>query len=269
MPNLPLAVLALLPLASVELAKAARWAVLFGPHRPPYMRALRALVAGQLTNALAPVRAGDAVRLGWIKAEGAAFVPAAASFAGAKAIDGVCLAAIAAGVLGSAAFARPSVGLLAAAGVVLLGVVLALLGPRARPLVARAPYADRLRLTALVDVANTLREQSVLGLVLGTTLVVWLGGLLANLGVLAATGIPPSLDLAARVLVAGYLVGLVPAPPARLGVFETGVTLALTSAGVGLQDAIVAAVTLHVCQLAELGLLFVGSVAARRWSWSA
>jgi uncharacterized membrane protein YbhN (UPF0104 family) len=76
-------------------------------------------------------------------------------------------------------------------------------------------------------------------------------------------------DLAARVLVAGYLIGLLPAPPGRLGVFETGVTVALTSAGVGLPEALTAAVMLHVCQLAELALLMTTSLAVRRWSWSA
>ncbi len=269
MPTLSLAVLALLPLASVELAKAARWAALCGEHRPPYHLSLRAVVAGQLTNALVPLRAGDAVRLAWLKAEGGAFVPAAASFVGAKAIDAVCLAAIALAVMGSAVLARPSLGLVLGAGVVVAGAVLAAVGPRVRPLVAGLPYAGALRLSTLLEVAAALRDPRVLLTVLVATSVVWGAGLLANVVVLTAVGVPPTFDLAARVLVAGYLVGLVPAPPARLGVFETGVSLALTSAGVDLSTAVTAAVTLHLCQLAELGLLFGASLLVRKWSWSA
>src|SRR5919197_6377007 len=103
MPELSLALVAIVPLAAVELAKAARWRALFGLHRPPFARCLRALVAGQLTNALSPVRAGEAVRLGLLTAEGASLVPAAGAMAGAKAIDTISLAAIAAALVGSAA----------------------------------------------------------------------------------------------------------------------------------------------------------------------
>jgi hypothetical protein len=94
---------------------------------------------------------------------------------------------------------------------------------------------------------------------------VWAAGLAANAVVLAAVGAPVTLDLAARVLVAGYLVGLAPAPPARLGVFEAGVAGALLSGGVAPVTAVAAAAALHACQLANLGLLFGASVVGRRW----
>ncbi len=269
MPVLALAALALVPLAAVELSKAMRWAALFGPHRPPLARVLRAVVAGQLTNALAPVRAGEAVRLGVLSAQGGALVPAAASLAGVKAIDALGLAAVAAALIGTAALSQAAWGVAAGSLVLVVGVGVALVGSGVRARVARWPFAERLRLAALVDVAETLRDPRTLILVVGTTAVVWVAGLLANVVVLAAVGIPPSVDLAARVLVAGYLVGFLPAPPARLGVFEAGVAVALASAGVEMSNAVGAAVTLHVCQLVELGLLFGGSLLVRRWSWSA
>src|SRR5262245_9054845 len=47
-----IAILALPVLVSVELAKALRWQVLYGHHRPAYRRVLQATVLGQAANAL-------------------------------------------------------------------------------------------------------------------------------------------------------------------------------------------------------------------------
>jgi uncharacterized membrane protein YbhN (UPF0104 family) len=268
MPELSLAVLSVVPLALVELAKAARWRALFGPQRPPFMACLWALVAGQLTNALSPLRAGEAVRLGLITAQGAPVVPAAGALAGAKAIDTISLAALAAGVVGTASLSNARWGLVGGVVIILAGVAVALRGQVLRDRLERYRITRKLRLAALVDVAETLHDPQTLLLVLGATALVWGAGLAANGVVLAAVGIPPSIHLMGRVLVAGYIVGFVPAPPARLGVFETGITVALTSAGVPLQQAIAAAVTLHACQLAELGLLMAVGTLARRWSWA-
>jgi uncharacterized membrane protein YbhN (UPF0104 family) len=188
--------------------------------------------------------------------------------AGEKAIDTVSLAAIAAAVVGAASLAGARWGLAGGAAVILGGVLVALKGRALRGTLEAHPLTRKLRLAALVDVAETLRDGPTLLFVFGATALVWGAGLLANGFVLSAVGIQPTLDLMGRVLVAGYIVGLVPAPPARLGVFETGITVALTSAGVALPQALAAAVTLHVCQLAELGILLVAGLAWRRWSWS-
>ena len=85
---------------------------------------------------------------------------------------------------------------------------------------------------------------------------------LANLAVLAATGTPPAIDPAARILVSGYAAGLLPAPPGRLGVFEAAVVAALVSGGMELNSAIAAALALHALQLLLLGLLVL---LATRW----
>lgn len=264
----PLAMVALLPLMAVEVVKAVRWQALFGPARPSFMVSLRALVAGQLTNALSPLRAGEAVRLGALAAQGGSVVAGAGALAGAKAIDTVCLAAIAAGVVGAASLAHAGWGLIGGAVIAGAGVLVALRGGALRARLEGHRLTRRLRLAALIDVAETLHDRRTLAVVAGTTLVVWVAGLAANGIVLAAVGVAPTLDLMGRVLVAGYIVGLFPAPPARLGVFETAVTVALTSSGVPLPQAITAAIALHACQLAELGLLMAGSVLVRRWSWS-
>jgi hypothetical protein len=260
MPDIALALLAIAPLTAVELAKAARWRVLFGASRPTYAVALRALVAGQITNALSPLRAGEAVRLGVLTAQGGAVVPGAAALAGVKAIDTLCLGSIAFAVAGASVFSQRSAGLVAGAAVIAAGFVLAFWGGRLRAALEANPLTRKLRLAALLDVASALREPQVLLAVGAATVVVWLCGLAANAFALAAAGAPVSVDLTARIIVAGYLLNLLPSPPVQLGTFEAAITVALTSAGLDVETALLTAVTLHVCQLVKLGLLFVVNV---------
>jgi hypothetical protein len=102
-PDLPLGLLTLALLASVELAKTARWLVLFGANHPPYRRCLQALVAGQITNALAPIRVGEAVRVSVLAARGDPLLLTVASVAGVKVVDAIGLALIAIVLVGTAA----------------------------------------------------------------------------------------------------------------------------------------------------------------------
>lgn len=264
LPSISLALLAILPLMAVELSKSVRWRELIGVGKPTVLVSIRAVVAGQLTNALSPLRAGEAVRLGVLAAYGGPVVAGAGALAGAKAIDTVCLAAIAAAVVGAASLSHAGWGLVGGAVIIAGGVFIALNGRRLRAWLEGFPLTRKLHLAALVDVAETMKDRRVLVLLLSTTSVVWLAGLAANGGVLLAVGVTPSLDLMGRMLVAGYIVGLFPAPPARLGVFETGITVALTSAGVPLPQALAAAVTLHICQFVELGVLMSAGLLARR-----
>lgn len=261
-----LALVALLPLGAVEVAKAARWSLLCGPYRPPFLRCLRALATGQMTNALAPVRAGEVVSVGLLTFEGGALVPSAAALAGAKAIDALILAVVATLVVGDAALREQRLPLIGAIVVLLLGAVFVLRAGHLRSWIETAAWARKIRLHSLLEVAEILKDRNVLLLVALATIVVWVAGLLANAVLLAAVDIPVSLDLASRILVAGYLVGLLPAPPARLGVFEGGIAVALTSGGVPLPAAILAAFALHVCQLVELALLMGASFLAKRWA---
>jgi uncharacterized membrane protein YbhN (UPF0104 family) len=267
--ELALLPLALIPLALVELAKTARWRTLFGPDGPAYYHFLQALVVAQAANALAPVRAGEAAGVGVLVARGGRIAPAIASLAASKALDAVGLAIIAVVTLGLALVGAAAWTVLGAIVVGAAALVLVIYGNVVRGLLHSHPLARKLRLTALTDVGASIRSPRGAAIVALTSAVVWAAGLLANAVVLAATGAPVTLDLAARVLVAGYLVSLVPAPPARLGVFEAGVAGALLSAGVPAGTAVAAAVALHVCQLANIGLLMGGAVAGRRWLLSA
>lgn len=259
-----LAAMSIVSLGLVEIAKATRWRILFGTTRPDFGKCLRALIAGQLTNALSPLRAGEAVRIGLIVTEGAEIVPATAAMAAAKAIDSLCLAAIAFAVFGSAALGNGRWGLIAAIVVLICGVVLALRGTKLRPWLEGNRFARRLRLVGLIDAADTLRSPANLLVVIAATVSVWGFGILANILAFAAVGVAPSVDLASRVIVVGYVIGLLPAPPGRLGVFEAGVVAALTSGGVALATAVTAGVVLHACQLMELLLLLILSLLMRR-----
>jgi len=268
LPFAALASLALACLGAVELAKPARWRILIGPSPPRFGLCLRALVAGQLTNALSPLRAGEAVRMGVLVAHGGPFVAGAGALAGAKALDVLCLAFVAGSVFGAAALARAPVNLAVALTLIAAAAIAAISGPRLYNLLTRFSLGRKLHLDALADVAATLRRPSTLLVVTITTLAVWLSGLAANWCVLAAAGASPTLDLTARMLVAGYLVGLVPAPPARLGVFEAAVAAALLSASVPFASALSVAVLLHALQIVELLVLLIPTAmqAARRVS---
>jgi uncharacterized membrane protein YbhN (UPF0104 family) len=265
--DLRLGVLVVALLACVELAKAVRWAMLFGPRRPAYPRFLRALVAGQITNALAPVRAGDAVRVGVLAVQGEPLALAAASVAAVKAIDAVTLAAVAIALAGAAVLPLVSWSLAAGVAIGLAALAVAWQATSVRGWIeARARNVPQW-LAQVLTAADALKDRRTLLVILGTSAIAWGAGMAANGAVLAACGVGPSLELAARMLVAGYLVGFAPAPPARLGVFEAGIAVGLTSAGVPLGQAIVVGVALHVCQLAELGLLLAVSFVVPRWSF--
>jgi Lysylphosphatidylglycerol synthase TM region len=267
-PDLTLGLAALAFLMTVELAKAARWAALLGPNRPSYVHCLQALVSGQLTNMFAPLRAGDAVQVGVIAVRGGAMAPAAATLVGIKLLDACVLVLIASSIFGASALGASAAWVVVGAAAVcaVAGVAIVGTGGQIQLMLLRLPLAERVGIRHLPDVAAALRSHRVLLVVGMTSAAAWCAGLLANAAVLSAVGIPPTFDLAARVLVAGYAVGVLPAPPARIGVFETGVALALTSGGVAPLPALAAGVTLHVAQFVEVGLLILTSTAVRRWS---
>ena len=268
MPDLSLGFLALIPLAAVELAKAARWASLLGPRRPAYGHCLQALVSGQMANLLSPLRAGEAVQLGFLTLRGGGFAPAAATLVGIKVLDAFVLLVLASSILGAATVGTSAAWVLVGAVALCTCVAVALMGGGGQVQLAllRLPLAQRVGIGHLQDVAMALHNQRVLLVVALTSGLVWCAGMLANSIVLAAVGIQPTFDLAARVLVAGYAVGVLPAPPGRVGVFEAGVALVLVAAGVQPVAAVTAGVALHVLQLAELALLIVASVVVPRWS---
>jgi uncharacterized membrane protein YbhN (UPF0104 family) len=267
-PDLTLGLVALVPLVTVELAKAVRWAALLGPRSPSFVRCLQALVSGQLANTLSPLRAGEAVQVGFLTLRGGALAPAAATVAGIKLLDACVLLLFAISIFGASVIGGSAVWVVVAAAGVCTTMSVAVVGAggRLQWAVLRFPLAERVGVGRLQDVASALRSHRVLLLVGVTSSMVWFAGMLANSAVLLAVGVQPTFDLAARMLVAGYTVGVLPAPPARVGVFEAGVALALSSAGIAPVTALAAGVTLHVLQLVELALLILVSTVVPRWS---
>jgi len=248
----------------VELAKALRWQVLMGAARLDYARCLRALVAGQLTNALLPLRAGDVVSVGLVKAEGGPLLAGTAALAAIKALDTLCLAGLAAAFLGTALLRQTRLGLGLLAAVLICGLALALL--QGRGLRWRQGFTSMCSafVHGLLELAVGMRNWRVLVSLVVTSGAVWTAGLAANWLVLLATGIRPSLDLVVRLLLAGYIVGLLPAPPVRAGMFEAGIAAVLNPAGVSLTQSLTAGVILHIAQLAELALLLLVSLAVAK-----
>src|SRR5437016_2726384 len=157
---------------------------------------------------------------------------------GIKAIDTVVLAGIAGAVIGTAALTHAGWSTLAGAAVLAVGAGLLLQRERFRRLMERLPWARQLRLAALADVVDALHDRQTLMTVVATTAAAWVGGLAANAAILAAVGITPDMNLAARMIVAGYVTNVLPSPPAGLGVFEAGIAVALTSAGIPLPVAV-------------------------------
>jgi uncharacterized membrane protein YbhN (UPF0104 family) len=254
-----LAFVALVLMAAVDFAKALRWQVLYGSVQPAYRRVLQAQVVGQAANALIPLRLGEVLRVSWAAPTPSGVARGTAGLVLTKAIDAVVLAVLIAWVFGGSLLTQAQ--LLPA---VLLGLLVAVglgLAQRYRHVGGGGLSAVRPLLAAAARYARELHAGT-LSIVLVTSAFAWIVGGLANLAVLGAVGAPMSVDTAGRILASGYVAGLLPAPPGRLGVFEGAVAAALVSGGMDLTVAVAVAIVLHVLQLVEVGVLVL---AATRW----
>lgn len=254
-----LALVALVLLVAVDVAKAWRWQVLYGVLQPSYQRVLQAQVVGQAANTLVPLRLGEVLRVSWAAPTPSGVARGTAGLVLTKAIDAVILAGLIAWVFGSSLLTQAQ--LLPVVG---LGLVVAIglgLAQRYRQIGGGGIGAVRPLLSAAARYARELHAGT-LSIVLLTSGFAWIVGGLANMAVLAGVGAPPSIDAAARILASGYVAGLLPAPPGRLGVFEAAVAAALVAGGMDLTLAIAVAVVLHALQLLEVGLLVL---VATRW----
>lgn len=250
---------ALVLMAAVDFAKALRWQVLYGAARPTYQRVLQAQVVGQAANTLVPLRLGEVLRVSWAAPTPSGVARGTAGLVLTKAIDAVVLAGLIAWVFGGSLLAQAQ--LMPAVGLGLLVAVALGLAQRYRHMGGGGLAAIRPLVSAAARYARELHAGT-LAIVVTTSVFAWVLGGVANLAVLAAVGAPPSIDSAGRILASGYVAGLLPAPPGRLGVFEGAVAAALVAGGMDLTLAIGVAVVLHALQLLEVGLLVV---AATRW----
>ena len=254
-----LAILALVLLVAVDLAKAWRWQVLYGVLRPGYQRVLQAQVVGQAANTLIPFRLGEVLRVSWAAPTPSGVARGTAGLALTKAADAIVLALLIAWVFSGSMLAQAQ--LMPAVGLGLLVAVGLGLAQRYRHIGGGGFRSVRTLFASASRYARELHAGT-LAIFLLTTAVAWLVGGLANLAVLAAVGAPPTIDASARILVSGYVAGVLPAPPGRLGVFEGAVTAALVAGGMDVSLALAVAVVLHALQLLEVGLLVL---VATRW----
>lgn len=254
-----LALAALVLMAAVDFAKALRWQVLYGNVRPAYQRVLQAQVVGQAANTLVPLRLGEVLRVSWAAPTPSGVARGTAGLVLTKAVDAIVLAGLIAWVFGGSLLTQAQL-----LPVVLVGVLVALalgLVQRYRHIGGGGLAAVRPLLAGAARYARELHAGTLL-IVVGTSAFAWVIGGVANLAVLGAVGAPTTIDSAGRILASGYVAGLLPAPPGRLGVFEGAVAAALVAGGMDLTLAIAVAIVLHVLQLAEVGLLVL---AAARW----
>jgi uncharacterized membrane protein YbhN (UPF0104 family) len=254
-----LAIVVLGLLVAVDLSKAWRWQVLYGVSQPSYHRVLQAQVVGLAANTLIPLRLGEVLRVSWAAPTPSGVARGTAGLVLTKAIDAVILAGLIAWVFGGSLATQAQ---LLPAVLLGLGVAICLgLAQRYRHIGGGGIGAVRPLLAGATRYARELHAGT-LAIVLLTSILAWTLGGLANLTALSAVGAPASADAAVRILASGYVAGLLPAPPGRLGVYEGAVAAALVGGGMDLTLAIAVAVVLHALQLLEVGLLVL---VATRW----
>ncbi len=267
--------LSLVLVALTQLAKALRWQLILTDDGKgvPLVLALRGVLVGQAVNLLAPIRAGDFARaylVGRRLAVGSVFT--FYTVVVEKALDALMLLACLAGLLfwgpWPAWLSRSGilVGVLTVVGVA-LGLTAAWVWQRSgnrRSWEGSQPtgwFARRFLMPAAelgVSLAAASRAGRLLWMALWSA-VVWGLGAATNWAIFASLGLRVHWTAALLILVALYAGAVVPAPPARVGLFHFLVVLALSAYGVERSEALACAVLLHLVVIVPL--LFAGGIA--------
>ena len=230
---------------AVELAKTVRWQLLLGVGATALPSLLGVVFTARILNVLVPLRAGDVWRVASAaRGEGRPLLAAGGSVVVEKVLDGAALGGASLVLLWSVGLSS----LLALGACVALAAAVALAPRVGRHL--RASARVRRWLAALAY----LRDWRLLVGAGGLTLIALGFGLLVNLLVLYALGLPVTLTAGLVMLLAGYAVGLVPSGPAQVGVFELAVAAPLAAVGFPMPAAVTAALGLHLVLLAMLAL---------------
>lgn len=238
-------VLALLLGLGVEVAKALRWQLLLGAEAAALPGLLATLLGSRVMNALAPLRAGDLWRVASAAGgEGRPLAVAGGSVVVEKLLDGCILGLAGLALVWSGAPDFP-------AGPLLPAVALAGLAAAAALAVRKGVGAGLLRRSGAPELWGRRR---VLPGALGLSVAGMGLGLAVNLAVLEALGQPVGLAPGTAMLVSAYAVGLVPALPGQIGVFELAVSAALMGVGFPAPSAVTASLALHLVLLALLAL---------------
>ncbi len=245
----------------VFLIKAERWRLLLaGEEKIDRLELLRALMAGFVTNSVAPLRAGEVARVlalaGRSKLSAHSVI---ASVVFEKWLDTLALLLMAGLAMAFGLSQQPATNnlpLLIALAVVLAGLGWWALRSRSSPN-GGSVKSSSISATAtgfVADLRGALvrqRQASTAGrdlIIIACTLSAFAIGLVANTLILAAYGLETASLwwLAGLLLVALYLGGVAPAPPARLGVYHAIAFATLTANGVAAGPALAIAISMHV-----------------------
>jgi|GEM_PF-2070400 len=262
---------------AAEVAKTTRWLLLLGMRLRSLGRVLALVFTARLLNALVPLRAGDLWRIASVtRVEARPLAIAGGSVIVEKLLDGIVLGSISLALIGSAQLLGMRAILLSLAVLAATAAILGL-GLRRGTGATRPSWLDR-RATAVARILQAHLPHRVKGggaailralqcrrwcedygfvpmAGIGVLTLAGMGlGLLVNLAVLRALGLPADLTLGAIMLVSGYAAGLMPSGPGQWGVFELAVSAPLMAFGLPAASSIATAFTLHVVLLAVLGL---------------
>jgi uncharacterized membrane protein YbhN (UPF0104 family) len=220
---------------------------------------------GSLVNSFAPAHAGGAVRIGLLSRTLSGSDPLLRTCGVGAAVAAARALALAALVLGAAAFGR--VPLWPAPIVVVVALAAFVLGTR---LSTRAAG----HVAAALEIFRCPRT----GFELGRWIVCSFGARLAGaMAIVAALGIPHTLAVSVVLLAAIALAGVLPLTPGNIGAGAGAATLALHGTGVGAGTALALGMTfqaVETCTAVLLGLAGSAVLAApgtrmRRWSLAA
>ena len=245
-------VIALVLALAVEILKTARWLTILDLRVSSLPRLLALVFSSRLLNTLTPLRAGDVWRVASAsRTEGRPILLVTGSVILEKALDGTLLAVVAIVFIGSAGISAGTDSRTLAPPILAIALACLLAVDAGRRITIR------MGLSGWLDSAAHLREASRLA---GIALLSVLGiaaGLLVNMAVLTALGLPSDPAIGAAMLLSAYASGLLPAAPAQIGTFEIAVGGALMASGIGSGAAVAAAVAVH---LVLLGGLAVGGI---------
>jgi uncharacterized protein (TIRG00374 family) len=273
---------ALAALAASVAIRVIRWRYLFSVGtRPPARPALRALLLGELFNAVLPMRAGELARVIAVHREArTSRSEALGTVVVERLLDVLVLLALLLAVLPfvpDVSWLGVAVGILAAAAVVAIAAIFALWRYQSRPLrvllrpLRWLPGFSEARTSAAAE--SLLRgfeglRSARIGLVaVALTAATWLTVALSFWLALRGLELGLGYDAALLVVVATTFALVIPSLPASLGVFEAATVYSLDPFGIDDSRALSAAVVLHVLTFAPFivaGLVALSSHPAGR-----
>jgi uncharacterized membrane protein YbhN (UPF0104 family) len=247
--SLPL-VLAVTLVAAMPFTRTAYWkAILAKPEAVPYRLLLRYTFAANAANAVLPARAGDAMRVWWLRdRHGIPVARTAAAVVVEKIGDLLALTLLVAPLPWLLPHVPEGVARALETVLVIGAVLLVVLAVAGR-------HSTRLRWLSGLAV---LREPGVLLRAFGAIVATWLLDVGCVLLVMVAVGLPAHVEDALLVLLFVNLATAIPASPGQLGTHELGALAALRLQGVPAEQAVAFALLYHAAQLAPvfvLGLL--------------